>query len=201
VKESKALAWSFAVTGLAGGAFSAVIVVGTALLASKEFGGSVGAYGLIVGAYGAGNVLSNLAVGSLPVRRPVTFLFLGKMVVGTGFVALSAAPALWVAVAAAAVAAVGGPMGDLMLLTMIQTEQPSGRIGKVYGLLGTISSTGSALGLALAGFLFPVLGPRAGMACLSLVVVAAGVTGLFRFRGTKTATHASKAQGETRRGR
>lgn len=181
VKESKTLAWSFAVTGLAGGAFSAVIVVGAALLASKEFGGSVGAYGLIVGAYGAGNVLSNLVVGSLPVRRPLTFLFLGKMVVGTGFVALSAAPALWVAVAAAAVAAVGGPMGDLVLLTMIQTEQPSGRIGKVYGLLGTISNTGSALGLALAGFLFPALGPRAGMACLSLVVVAAGVAGLFRF--------------------
>jgi MFS transporter, DHA3 family, macrolide efflux protein len=111
------------------------------------------------------------------------------MVVGTGFVALSASPALWVAVAAAAVAAVGGPMGDLVLLTMIQTEQPSERIGKVYGLLGTTSSTGSVLGLALEGFLFPVLGPRAGMACLSLVVVAAGATGLFRFRGTKTGTH------------
>lgn len=195
LKESKALAWCFTVTGLASGAFSAVIVVGAALLASKEFGGSVGAYGLIVGAYGAGNVLSNLVVGSLPIRRPVTFLFLGKMLLGTGFVVFSWAPALWVAMAA-----VGGPMGDLMLLTMIQTEQPSGRIGKVYGLLATISNAGSALGLALASFLFPVLGLRAGMACLSLVVVAAGSAGLFQFRGTKTSVYESRAQSETRHG-
>jgi len=186
VRQSKVLLWSFAVTGLASAAFSAVIVVGAALLASREFGGNVGAYGLIVGAYGMGNVLSNLAVGGLPIRRPVMLLFCGKAVLGAGFLLLSSAPTLWVALAGAAVAAVGGPMGDLMLLTMIQTGQPPGRIGKVYGLLATISGAGSALGLVLAGFLFAALGPRAGMVCLSLVVVAGAAAGLFRFRGAES---------------
>jgi len=199
VKESKVLAWAFSVTGLASAVFSSVIVVGAALLASRELGGDVGTYGLIVGAYGVGNVLSNLVVGSLPIRRPVAVLFLGKAVVGIGFLALAAAPTLWLALVATAVAAVGGPMGDLMLLTMIQTGQPPDRIGKVYGLLTTTSHAASAFGLALAGPLFALVGPRVGMACFSMTVVVAGVAGLLRFLGTETRIYTSAgARGESR---
>jgi MFS family permease len=199
VGESRVLAWGFAATGLASAAFSSVVVVGAALLASEEFGGEVGTYGLILGAYGVGNVLSNVVVGSLPIRRPMAVLFLGKVVFGTGLTALSAAPTLWVAVAAAAVAAVGGPMGDLVLLTGIQTGQPPERIGKVYGLLATVSGAGSALGLALTGPLFALAGPRPGMACLSLAVVVAGTAGLFRFGGTGKEMNAPGTRGETPR--
>ena len=195
VGGSRVLLWGFAVRGLTGAAFSAVIVVGAALLASNEFGGDVGTYGLVVAAYGAGNVLSNLVVGSLPIRRPAAVLFVGKAAVGAGFVALSAAPTLWSVLVAAAVAAVGGPMGDLTLLTMIQTGQPPHRIGKVYGVLATISHAGLALGLTLAGPLFALVGLRAGMACISLTVVAVSVAGLLRFRGTKPRTHAAGSEG------
>ena len=148
-----------------------------------------------------GNVISNEIVGSLPIRRPVVVLFLGKAVLGAGFLVLSSAPTLWVALFGAAVAAVGGPMGDLMLLTMIQTEQPPERIGKVYGLLATISHAGSALGLTLAGPLYATLTPRVGMVCFSTAVVAAGVAGLLRFRGTETRIRTSEARGDTRHGR
>jgi len=36
--------------------------VGVPLLAARVLGGNIGAYGLIVGAYGVGNVASNLSL-------------------------------------------------------------------------------------------------------------------------------------------
>jgi len=45
------------------------------LLAAHVLQGTISAYGLIVGAYGVGNVLSNLVIGSLVIRRRVAMLF------------------------------------------------------------------------------------------------------------------------------
>lgn len=181
VGASRVLVWAFVGAGLVGAAFGAVITVGAALLASRAFGGSVGAYGLIVGAYGLGNVLANLVVGSATVRRPAVTLFLGMVLLGAGFLVLSGAPAAWIAMAGAAVAAVGGSMRTLVLLTMIQGDLPRDQVGKAYGLHETVHNACNALGLVLTGPLFALLGLRTGMASLALPVLAIGAAGLIRF--------------------
>lgn len=85
----------------------------------------VGTYGLIVGAYSAGNVLSNLLVGSLAIRRHAAMYFAGKVVLGGGFLLLAGAQTQEIAMLGAARAAVGGPMGDIPLLVVMQTELPT----------------------------------------------------------------------------
>ena len=86
-------------------AWSAAFTVGLALLTDQAFGASIGVYGLLVAAYGVGNVLSNLVVGGLEVKHRVTLFFMGKLVLGFGFVVLALAPSVPIALLGAALGA------------------------------------------------------------------------------------------------
>ncbi|MBX6342725.1 MAG: MFS transporter, partial [Thermomicrobiaceae bacterium] len=181
VWRNRPLLWGFVAGAIVALAWSAAFTVGAPLLAGRVLGGGPGAYGLLVGAYGVGNVLSNLVVGSLAIRRRVAVMFAGRAVVGLGFVLLAAAPNLPLALAASALAAVGGPMGDIMQLLLIQTEVPDEQVGKVFSLEMTGESVGVALGLVLAGPLFGALSVPLAIGCCALVMVATGLAGLVRF--------------------
>ena len=181
VQAHRPLTWAFLLMGVVSLAWSAAFTVGVPLLAARVLRDNISAYGLIVGAYGVGNVLSNLVIGSLLIRRKVIMLFGGKIVVGAGFLLLAFAPNLPIAMIGSACAAVGGPMGDLMLLTMMQTILPSGQLGKVYSLLILIESAGMSLGLLLALPLFGLLSIPFGITVCALVIMAAGTVGLIRF--------------------
>lgn len=91
--------------------WSVAFTLGVPLLALRALHQGVGAYGLIVGSYGVGNALANLVIGSLRIQRPVISFFASKLVLGTGFLIVAAAPTLWVAMLGSALAAVGGPNG------------------------------------------------------------------------------------------
>jgi hypothetical protein len=162
-------------------AWGAAFTVGVPLLAARVLHGNVGSYGLIVGAYGVGNVMSNLVIGSMTIRRRVAMMFVGKMIVGLGFLLMAFATTLPIAMLSAAFAAVGGPMGDIVLLTMMQTDLPSGQIGKVYSLYMLIESAGSSIGLLLAVPLFRYLSTPVAIALCAMVMVVLGVAGLTRF--------------------
>lgn len=150
VRAHRPLTWALTLMAFVSLAWGAAFTVGVPLLAARVLGGTVGAYGLIVGAYGVGNVAGNLVIGSLTIRHRVAMLFTGKVVLGLGFLLLAVAPSLSVAMLGSAFAAVGGPMGDIVLVTMMQTDLPSDQIGKVYSLLMIIESAGGSLGLLLA---------------------------------------------------
>lgn len=157
------------------------LTLGAALLASRELHGGVGRYGLIVGAYGAGNIVSNLLVGSRMIRRQAVSIFSGFLVMGGGFLLMVLAPSVPLAMLAAGLAAFGGPMGDLPIMTMLQTDFPASQIGKVYSLSATTSSAGGLFGLLLAAPLYTHLNTRIIILFSSLVVIAAGAASLTRF--------------------
>jgi MFS transporter, DHA3 family, macrolide efflux protein len=181
VQTHRPLAWALALMGLVSLAWSAAFTIGVPLLAARVLRDNISAYGLIVGANGVGNVLSNLVIGSLVIRRRVVMFFSGKIVVGAGFLLPAFAPNLFIALLGSAFAAIGGPMGDIMLLTMIQTNLPSEQIGKVYSLLMMIESAGTSLGLLLAVPLFGLLSIPVDIAFCALVMGASGAIGLIRF--------------------
>jgi DHA3 family macrolide efflux protein-like MFS transporter len=181
VRAHRCLAWIFVSLGIISVAWGTGFTVGVPLLAARMLGGNVGAYGLIVGAYGVGNVLSNLVIGSLTIHRRVMTIFVGKLVLGVGFFLLAFAPSLPLALLGSALAAVGGPMGDIMLLTMIQTDLPSNQIGKIYSLLAMLENAGASLGLLLAVPLFTVVEVAAGIALCASIMVGVGIAGLARF--------------------
>lgn len=181
VYAHRPLTWALAGAGLSNLAWSVAFTVGVPLLAERVLSGSIGAFGLIVGAYGATNVLSNLVIGSLVIRRRVLLLFSGRLVMGSGFLLLALAHNLPLALIGSGIAALGGPMGDLVMLTMIQTDFSADQIGKVYSLRMTIGVSGASLGLLLAVPLFAHLSVALVIAASALVMIVTGLAGLARF--------------------
>ncbi len=126
----------------------------------------------------------NIVIGGLAITHRVQFLFLGKIVQGLGFLILAFAPTLPIAMIAAATAAAGAPMADLMLLMMIQENFPKDQIGKIYSLRMTIASAGTSLGLIIAGPLFSNLSTPVGIGFCALVMTTLGVLGSYLARTT-----------------
>jgi MFS transporter, DHA3 family, macrolide efflux protein len=185
VQRHKLLLWAIIAGGPISMVWGAAFIVGVPLLAARALNGGVSAYGLIVGAYGVGNVASNLVVGSLTIRRRALTIFLGKLILGVGFLLLANSVNLWMALPCAAFAAIGGPMGDIISMTMIQTDLPADQIGKVFSLRMILESAGLSLGLILAAPLYALLSVRMAFGLCALLVVAVGTAGLLRFGFTE----------------
>jgi len=177
-------------------AWSAAFVVGIPLLADHTLGGSVGVYGLIVGAYGVGNVVSNLVIGSITLRRRFLVMLSGRLIVAGGFLLMISVPVLPVALLGSALAATGGPLADIPLLLMIQTDLPANQMGKVFSLDITLESGGNTLGLVLAIPLFHYLSPAAGIIICALAIALPSVIGLARFGLAEPTTPAAAREPE-----
>lgn len=175
------LAWAIIANAINNVLWSIAFVVGVPILVDHVLVGNVGAYGLIVGAYGVGNVLSNFVIGSLPSRRNVSMVFSGLLVLGAGFLLLALARTLPMALLGSALAAVGGPMGDLIIAIIIQTEFPSDQIGKIYSLRMVTANVGGSLGLVLAVPLFAHFSVMYTIGACACAMIALGICGIIRF--------------------
>ncbi len=161
-------------------AWSAV-VVGAPLLARDVLGGGPETYGYVMGGYGLGNVLSNVLFGVVTVRRRAAVFFAGGLVFSLGVAALGSTATLAQALAVAAIAALGGPMQDLMMLSAVQLDVPPDRIGKVFAFRTTISQTGLGLGLVIAAPVLASLPIPVGMALLAMPGAFLSLAALVRF--------------------
>jgi MFS family permease len=172
--------------GLAGLAAASVawgtLLVGVPLATDGYLGGGAAAFGYVMGAYGAGNVVANLALATREVRGRARMLFAGGVVYGAGLLALAASPTLPVALGAAFCGALGGPMMDLMLRVIVQTEFPADSIGKIWSLRATVSNAGMSLGFLAAGPLYALASVPLGLACAPVLVLLLCGAGLLRFR-------------------
>jgi DHA3 family macrolide efflux protein-like MFS transporter len=117
----------------------------------------------------------------MTIHHRVATIFVGKVLLGIGFVVLAFSHVLWMALLGSAFAAIGGPMGDIMSLLMIQTDLPSNQVGKVYSLRMILESAGSSLGLVLAAPLFAFLSISMAITVCALLMMAMGIAGLLRF--------------------
>jgi MFS family permease len=158
-------------------------MVGLPLLI-HELGGGPDRYGYLMAAYGVGNVASNLWLASHPVERRNQVLFAGGVFYGVGMATLAWSPSYELALAAAAVAAIGGPMTDLMVLMIIQTEFATDQIGKVFAFRFTLSRTSSGIGLMLAAPVYELLPVRVGIGVAASVVIVVSLAALVRFLPT-----------------
>jgi MFS family permease len=181
VRGHAAITWALVTLFVVNATWCAGFQVGAVLFASRVIHVGISGYGFLVGAYGVGNVVGNLIVGNVHIRRKVPTIFAAKLVLGAGFLILAAAPNLHVAMLGAALAAIGGPMGELPLVAMLQTELGTRHRGRVFGLYVMVQHAGVALGLASAAPLFAVVPERAGIAGCALALAASGVAGLVRF--------------------
>jgi MFS family permease len=147
-------------------------------------GSGMGAYGLVISAYGCTNLLATVVVGSrdLP-KNPQRLVLAGKIIngTGTGLLAMAgllpaymALPAL---AAAAAIAAIGGPMGDIPVAVLRQTALPVADIPAAMRAYLVTSSAGALAALLLAPTLIQNFGLFAVMSGCGAVIMAAGLLG------------------------
>lgn len=142
--------------------------LGLVLLVQDRFPGDVGAYGLILAGYGMGNIVGNVVIGSIGYGWQTFSTFIGRAVLGIGFVGLAIAQDIPMLMFCAAIAAVGGAMCDLPFLGLMQREFPINQIGRIYGLRLTIESAGGVIGAVIAAPLLDAYSP-------AVVILGSGI--------------------------
>ena len=177
-------AWALASTFLVNATWAAGFQVGAVLLASGPLATALTGYAFLVGSYGAGNVVGNLVVGSVHVERKTTLISASMVVLGAGFLLMGWAPSLPVAMLGASLAAIGGPMGGLPLISLLQSEFPSNHAGRVFSLRFMTEHAGVTTGLLLATPLYAIASVRMGIATCALLLVAGGAAMFARFGTT-----------------
>jgi len=187
LRRHPVLGYVLATTGVLNGTWYAAYFL-LLPLATQAAGLPLGAYGLVISAYGCTNLVANLVIGSRPMtERPGRQIFAGNCCLGLGIMGVGAAAALptgWllpVAMAASGLAAVGGPMQDITTTVLRQTDLPRADVpAATRAMMG-----GNHAGLLAALVLAPVLlaaVPLAGVIALcGVAILAIGVVGLRRF--------------------
>lgn len=157
--------------------------LGLALLVREYPGADAQLYGFAVASYGVGNVLANIVVGSIDMRRSGLIMYLGRIVLGTGYIGMALAPSPGWLMVAAAFAAMGGPMNELPVLVRIQSDIPPPMIAAVFRLRMIIDHGAILFGLLIAPALMGLLGTVTVVALAGAASVVVGVVGLWMFGG------------------
>ena len=145
----------------------------------------LGVVGLVMGAYGVGNLAGNLVVGGLAPRRPVTLILAGNAVLGVGLALMGwaalAAPeplAAPLIMAAAALTALGGPMMDVPMATLRQTVFAPHEVAAVYRLSIVFDWGGMLLATLVAPFVLQAISAEMTLLLCGGVIVAVAAAGL-----------------------
>jgi MFS transporter, DHA3 family, macrolide efflux protein len=181
VRHHKLLLWSLTTHLSLNILWSIAFFMGAPILVAKSLGNHIGAYGLIVGSFGISGVISTVIIGSISIRRRALFLFAGQIVFGIGLTILGLAKTLPVALLGAALAAPGGPLGDLVLLQIIQADVSQSQFGKVYAFRMMIMTGGIAVGLLISQPLFKFLPASLVITTSAILILLIGVIGFIQF--------------------
>jgi DHA3 family macrolide efflux protein-like MFS transporter len=152
-------------------------LLGMVLLLRETEADPLTAYGLMMGAYGVGNVTANLLIASLPQSRPALRLALSRVIFGAGLMTLPLCETARVRMVVAALTAVNGPLGDLALLDLLQTRFPKEALTAVFRVQMCAVFGGLLLGYLVAPSLFHSLSTRAAIVAFGAAALAAGFAG------------------------
>ena len=150
--------------------------------------GGLGAYGLVISAYGCTNLAATLVFGSRPLpHRPQFQMFFGSTIVGCGMMLMGAAlllPQAWLLpglAAGAAIAAIGGPMKDIPVAVLRQTRLQAADMAAAMRAYMAVTSTGALTGMLLGPGLITMAGVSLVIVGCGAVVSTIALLGLLRF--------------------
>jgi hypothetical protein len=151
--------------------------------------GDLSAYALIMGAYGVGDLSGNIIAGSVRFRRPLSTMFMGYVVMGTGFSCLALAvwtlppnqllPAM---MTGALMAGLGGPFFFVPMITRMQQVFHGHDIARVFRLRLVIMAGAMMVSSLIATWCFEVMGAVATQLGCGLMILAVGIGGHLIFR-------------------
>ena len=174
----KLLGYFLAVAAVLNGTWYAVFFLGLPLMIERHglTGSGLSAYGLVLSAYGCGNLAATVCLGGRPLSpRPQFQMCGGNLVVGAGVVLLGlidSLPAPWLVpglAAAAALGAIGGPMQDIPMAVLRQTRLPPSDTAAAMRAYMAATSAGILCAMLLAPALISACGAVP-------IVIACGMT-------------------------
>ncbi len=191
VRRDRLLGFVLAVTGVITGAWYTAYFIGLPLmLVQGGVSGGIGAFGLVISAYGLTNLATTLIVGNLPMsRHPARIIFGGNLFLGSGIALLGLAG--WVLpspfllaglMGAALISAIGGPMQDITVATHRQTVLGVGDIAAGTRAFVVMNQLGLLVGLLVSPLLFAAFGVAPTVVLCGFAVLAISLSGLLAFR-------------------
>lgn len=188
VRRDRLMRRILAANTLAVMAWALGVTLGIPMLVAEhrsEGAGGLAAVGLLLGAYGGADLLSNLIVSARRPRRPWPFMHAGYVGMGIGLAlvppALLLPPepfALPLAMLAAAMAGFGGPVFFLPMSTLVQTRFAGIDLAGVLRLRISLIAGSMMLGSAAGTWLFAGIGSAATVAGCGALIAAVGLSGL-----------------------
>ena len=152
--------------------------------------GGLAAFGVVIAAYGVGNLGATLVLGNLGLpARPARRVFMGILLFGGATAAMAGAmllPQEWQVPAlalCAAIAAVGAPMQDIVVATLRQTDLPRDDIAPAVRAHMVSVQLGAVVTMLAAPTLVASVGTAWVMLGGGAVYLAIGALGLVRVRG------------------
>jgi DHA3 family macrolide efflux protein-like MFS transporter len=193
------LGYLLATTGVLNGTWYAVYFLGLPLMIAHH-GSGLGAYGLVISAYGCTNLAATVFFGSrmLPARLQFQ-IFGGNLVAGAGLVLLGLAsllPDAWPLpglATAAALGAIGGPMKDIPLAVLRQTRLRPADMAAGMRAYMAATSTGTLLAMLLAPTAIALAGAVPIIIACGAIYIALGLLGLTLHAGWVEAAHEQPA--------
>jgi MFS family permease len=180
-------------TGLVNGAWYALFYFAVPLAIDRFHvqapgSGGLGAYGLVISAYGSTNLAGTLVFGgrTMP-RRPQFQMFSGTVISGAGMLLMAPAlvlPAPWILpglMAAAAISAIGGPMKDIPMAVLRQTRLQPADLAAAMRAYMAATSSGTLIALLVVPSLIAFAGLLPVILACGMAVVAVGITALTLF--------------------
>ena len=189
------LAYYLAVSGPLNGVwFAAFYLCLPLMLARAEPGGGLGSYGLILSAYGCGNLAATVILGgrTLPARPQLQMLG-GNFLGGCGILLLAAAnllPAEWrlAGIAAcAAVTAMGGPMQDIPTAVLRQTRLAAADRPAAMRAYMAVVYLGTLVAMLLTPAAIELFGVTRVIVACGAVYLCVAAMGLVRLAGWREA--------------
>ncbi|HVJ55078.1 MAG TPA: MFS transporter [Aliidongia sp.] len=191
VKGHPVVIYGFIASAVTNGCWGVGVILGIALLMRETEPEPLKAYGLVMSAYGVGNVLTNLVVVSFKASRPAWRITLGRVVFGVGLMGMAISPNLHTLMIVAALTAINGPVTELAMLNLLQASFPLHLLAPTFRVQIALAVAGIFAAYLLAPTLFQLFPVRNVIFGCGVVSTVAGSLGVAYFawrRAMATAT-------------
>jgi MFS family permease len=138
------------------------MLVGVPVLAQTRFVQGAAAFGVIVSAYGAGNLVGMIGAGALPRVSDTVFGFVASglfLVFGAIYASLGFVSSMWLAAGLMVLAGLGNGYVAILVMTGLQRVTPEKLMGRVMSLVMLAMVGLAPISQALSGLLVKVSAP------------------------------------------
>ena len=164
--------------GVASAAWYVAVILCVALKVQSELNLDVAAYGIVIAAYGVGNLVATIAVASLKINQQGLVMFSGRLVAAVGYLGLGSAHGVEAMMAWAALAAIGAPISNIPFLNILQADFAPDDIARVYRLRMIVEWGSIAVALVLSPVLISAIGTSRLIELAGIAVGLVGIVGM-----------------------